>query len=147
MTQRASKKSSFSLRTKAKKGHKAWSSTTAATLLGFSCLIGASQHTLAEAPVARIGGAINNEILIRGMILNAGAAIGGMEGGNADLEVSVGTVHGNSEVNGDVNNNIQILGALGSIAIVNTGMSWQGKLCAKTSVGSIGASTCTYDGE
>jgi hypothetical protein len=115
-----------------------------AALLTLSAL---SNTVLAEAPVALIGGSVENQILIRGMIVNAGAAIGGMEGGNADLEVSVGTVHGNSEINGDVNNNISILGALGSIAIVNTGISWQGKLCAKTSVGSIGASTCTYDGE
>jgi len=115
-----------------------------AALLTLSAL---SNTVLAEAPVALIGGSVENQILIRGMIVNAGAAIGGMEGGNADLEVSVGTVHGNSEINGDVNNNISILGALGSIAIVNTGISWQGKLCAKTYVGSIGASTCTYDGE
>lgn len=116
-------------------------------IASIGCLLLGPALAQAEAPVAKIGGTVDNQILIRGMLVNAGAAIGGMEGGNADLEVSVGTVHGNSEINGDLNNNISILGALGSIAIVNAGMSWQGKLCAKTSVGSIGASTCTYNGE
>lgn len=145
MTQRAHKKYSQASRTKT--AHRTKKTSRTWQILGISSLMLNASIAFAEAPVAQIGGAINNEILIRGMIVNAGAAIGGMEGGNADLEVSVGTVHGNSEVNGDVNNNIQILGALGSIAIVNTGMSWQGKLCAKTSVGSIGASTCSYDGD
>ena len=101
----------------------------------------------AEAPVALIGGEVNNNIDVRGAIINAGAGLGGMNDGDVDLEVSIGTVHGNSEINGDLNNDIIVYGAFGAVTVVNAGLSWQGTTCAKTSIGSIGASTCTYDGE
>jgi len=107
----------------------------------------ASGWVHAEAPVALIGGEVNNNIDVRGTIINAGAGLGGMTDGDVDLEVSIGTVHGNSEINGDLNNNITVYGALGAATIVNAALAWQGTTCAKTSIGSIGASTCTYDGQ
>lgn len=99
---------------------------------------------LAEAPAATVGGDVNNNIELRGAVINAGASIGGNKGGGLEMETSIGTIHGNSTVGGDVNNNILVYGLLGGVSVVNAAVTWQGNLCSKVAIGSIGASTCTY---
>ncbi len=115
------------------------------TLTAIALYLSTTQFIYADAPIANIGGDVVNEIALRGAILNAGLSVGGLKGGDVEMEVSVGTVHGNSVISGSLTNQILIDGLLGGISIVNAGLSWQGTLCVKTSVGSIGASTCTYD--
>jgi hypothetical protein len=97
----------------------------------------------AEAPAAVIQNDLNNDIELRGAVINAGASIGGFKGGGLEMETSIGTVHGGVKAD-SVDNNILIYGLLGGISVVNAAVTWQGNLCSKVAIGSIGASTCTY---
>ncbi|MES2664035.1 MAG: hypothetical protein V4629_12120 [Pseudomonadota bacterium] len=111
----------------------------------------ASASVFAGAPQANVGGNSTIDIEVP-PILNAGLAIGG----DMALEVSVGTIHGDSSVNGDHNvtiamgriledANILGIGLGGGLGgIVNAGLVIGGDFCGKVAVGSIGASTCTY---
>ncbi len=104
-------------------------------------------HSNASAPIGSVSGDVNNNIELRGGVVNAGSAIGGFQGGGLEMETSIGTVHGEYKVGGDVNNNILLYGLLGGISVVNAAVTWQGNLCSKVAIGSVGASTCTYASE
>ena len=104
-------------------------------------------HAVAEAPQANVG--TFNSNVEYGVIFNGGMAIGG----DAALELSVGTVHGDSTVDAFTANvtqgdglsltlggfNTQVTGV-----IFNGGLVIGGDLCAKTAIASVGASTCSY---
>ena len=118
---------------------------TAKMLLSLSIFTG--QLAFAEAPSADVGTFDSN--VEYGVIFNGGLAIGG----DAALELSVGTVHGDSSAdsfNASVTQASGIgLGLGGASAelggiIFNGGLVVGGDMCAKTAVASLGASTCTY---
>lgn len=117
------------------------------TLLGALALSLAS-FAMAEAPTTttstNVGGDINVNVVTDGMVVNAGAAIGG----HADLEASVGSTHGDTTVGGSLNIDVQVgqLGVFGlGASVLNAGITTGGgDLCAKTAIGSIGASSCSY---
>jgi len=101
----------------------------------------------AEAPTADVG-AFNSNVEY-GVLFNGGLAIGG----DAALELSVGTVHGDSTVDtfdANVTQGDGLSLSLGGFqtgasgVIFNGGMVIGGDMCAKTAVASVGASTCTY---
>lgn len=107
----------------------------------------ASGLSMAEAPQADVGTFDSN--VEYGIIFNGGMAIGG----DAALELSVGTVHGNSEVDSFTANVTQAGGlnatlggaGLGLTGVIfNGGLVIGGDICAKTAVASVGASTCSY---
>ena len=106
-------------------------------LLGFSAVL--SMNALAAAPKANITGAFAPDVTLDGMIVQAGAAIGG----NAELETSIGTVHGDS-TGADFSPKISVGSGILGVSIVNAGLAVGGDICAKVSIGSVGASTCTY---
>ena len=93
----------------------------------------------AEAPNTSIGGDIDINI-DTGVVLNAGISVGG----DAELETSIGSTHGNTDIGGDLNLDVSMRDLFG-VSVVNAGASIGGSLCAKTAIGSVGASTCTYD--
>lgn len=104
-------------------------------------------QSMAEAPAADVG--TFNSNVEYGIIFNGGLAIGG----DAALELSVGSVHGDSTVDSFTANVTQgdgISASLGGFntnltgVIFNGGLVIGGDLCAKTAVASVGASTCTY---
>ena len=106
-----------------------------------------SVNAFAEAPTADVGEFNSN--VEYGIIFNGGMAIGG----DAALELSVGTVHGNSSVdtfNANVSQGDGMSLSLGGFngemkgVIFNGGLVIGGDMCAKTAVASVGASTCTY---
>lgn len=103
----------------------------------------------AEAPTTTtttdIGGNVNINVTTEAAILNAGIALGGA----ADLEVSLGSTHGETRVGGDLNTTVQVGGLGGGlfglqVSVINAGASIGGDLCAKTAVGSLGATSCSY---
>ncbi len=103
-----------------------------------SLLLGYYVIGMAQAPEPEVTGTFAPEIQIEGNVINAGMSIGG----DAELEVSIGTLHGNAKVN-DFKPVISIGdGALQS-SIVNAGMAVGGDLCAKVSIGTMGAGTCS----
>jgi len=104
-------------------------------------------NVVAEAPQANVG-AFNSNVEY-GIIFNGGMAIGG----DAALELSVGTVHGDSTVDTFTANVTQgdgLSASLGGFAgeakgvIFNGGLVVGGDMCAKTAIASVGASTCSY---
>ena len=97
----------------------------------------ASSAVFAQAPEPQVTGTFSPEITIEGNVLNAGAAIGG----DAELEVSIGTLHGNARVN-DFTPKISIGDGVLQTSVVNAGLTVGGDLCAKISIGTLGASTC-----
>lgn len=116
-----------------------------AAVAALCCLMSAS--VFAEAPSADVGSFESN--VEYGILFNGGMAIGG----DAALELSVGTVHGNSSVDDFTANVTQGGGAglaLGNFntqltgVIFNGGLVIGGDMCAKTAVASVGASTCSY---
>ena len=115
-----------------------------AGLLGFAIVAG---HAVAEAPAADVG--TFNSNVEYGVIFNGGMAIGG----DAALELSVGSVHGDSSVDAFTANVTQGDGVSLSLGgfnteltgvIFNGGLVIGGDLCAKTAIASVGASTCSY---
>jgi hypothetical protein len=102
-----------------------------------------SASLYAEAPSSDGLGDVKNNIELRGAVINAGASIGGFKGGGLEMETSIGTIHGDSTAT-NVTNNILVYGLLGGISVVNAAVTWQGNLCSKVAIGSLGASTCTY---
>jgi len=101
----------------------------------------------AEAPEANVG--TFNSNVEYGVIFNGGMAIGGDEA----LELSVGTVHGDSTVDQFTANvtqgdglSVALGGASANVSgvIFNGGLVIGGDMCAKTAIASVGASTCTY---
>lgn len=114
-----------------------------------SCILCAAFATpvVAEAPQADVG--TFNSNVEYGIIFNGGMAIGG----DAALELSLGTVHGDSSVDSftaNINQGDGLSLGLGSFnadmtgVIINTGLVIGGDMCAKTAVASVGASTCSY---
>ena len=112
----------------------------------FGCAI-FIDNAVAEAPQANVG--TFNSNVEYGVIFNGGMAIGG----DAALELSVGSVHGDSTVDSFTANVTQgdgvslTLGGFNtelSGVIFNGGLVIGGDLCAKTAIASVGASTCSY---
>ena len=115
--------------------------------LGMVGLALVASQGFAEAPTADVGTFESN--VEYGVLFNGGMAIGG----DAALELSVGSVHGDSSVDSFTANVTQgdglslTLGGFNtsvSGVLFNGGLVIGGDLCAKTAVASVGASTCSY---
>ena len=93
------------------------------------------------APTAGIG-TFGNGVTVEGLVLQAGASVGG----NTQLETSIGTLHGDSQADAGASFSptVAVKSGILGVSLVNAGAAVAGDLCAKVSVASLGASTCTY---
>ena len=107
------------------------------TSLFMTSLLTYSSAGLADAPTARTAGEFSPIISIQGMVVQAGAAIGG----DAELETSIGTMHGNTSA-GKFTPIISIGSGVLATSVLNAGIAVGGDACAKVAIGSLGASTC-----